>query len=103
PKTQGVGGAAMQPTVAPDGTKVFELTTEVTKWEVEPGKFVDAMTYNGVVPGPTIKVNVGDKVRVVLHNKLAESTAIHFHGLDTPNAMDGVTDITQVPVKLGAD
>src|SRR4051794_345084 len=101
-KTAGLGGQLLPPTVAPDGTKVFDVTAAVTKWEVEPGKSVDAMTYNGVVPGPTIQVGVGDKVRVNLHNKLQESTSIHFHGIETPNAMDGVPDITQEPVKPGA-
>jgi FtsP/CotA-like multicopper oxidase with cupredoxin domain len=37
----------------------------------------------------------------VLHNELPESTAIHFHGLELPNAMDGVPFITQPPVKPG--
>jgi FtsP/CotA-like multicopper oxidase with cupredoxin domain len=54
-----------------------------------------------MVPGPTIKVNIGDKLRIVLNNQMEESTTIHFHGLKTPNAMDGVPDITQAPVKKG--
>jgi FtsP/CotA-like multicopper oxidase with cupredoxin domain len=102
-KTQGLGAQLLSPTTAPDGTLVFELTTARTKWEVEPGKFVEAMTYNGTVPGPTIKVPDGAKVRVVLHNQLDQSTSIHFHGLQIPNAMDGVPDITQAPVKPGQD
>jgi uncharacterized cupredoxin-like copper-binding protein len=101
--TQGIGAQVLAPTVLPDGTKQFELTAAVTKWEVSPGKTVDAMTYNGTVPGPTLKVNPGDHVRILLHNKLPESTSIHFHGLITPNSMDGTTDITQDPVKPGAD
>jgi FtsP/CotA-like multicopper oxidase with cupredoxin domain len=101
--TQGVGVQVLAPTVLPDGTKQFELTAAVTKWEVAPGKIVDAMAYNGTVPGPTLKVDPGDHVRIVLHNKLPESTSIHFHGLITPNAMDGTTDVTQDPVKPGAD
>ena len=52
-------------------------------------------TYNGAVPDPTMRANPGDKVQVVLHNELPESTAIHVHGLRLPNAMDGVPDITQ--------
>lgn len=102
-KTEGVGGQLLEPTILPDGTKQFELTTAVTKWEVSPGKFVDAMTYNGTVPGPTIKVGTNEHIRVILHNQLPESTAIHFHGLTTPNSMDGVTYVTQDPVKPGAD
>ena len=100
-KTQGVGGQELAPTVLADGTKQFELTTSIVKWEVEPGRFVDAWTYNGTVPGPTLRADHGDKVQVVLHNQLPESTAIHFHGLMTPNAADGVPYITQPPVKPG--
>ena len=40
-------------------------------------------------------------MRVVLRNELPESTVIHFHGIDLPNAMDGVPDITQPPVRPG--
>jgi manganese oxidase len=102
-KTEGLGAQVLAPEVLADGTKQFELTTSVTQWEVSPGKKVDAMTYNGTVPGPTIKVNPGDRVRIILHNQLPESTSIHFHGLTTPNAMDGTTEVTQDPVKSGED
>lgn len=102
-KTAGEGGKVLEPTVLPDGTKQFDLTTKVVDWEVEPGKVVKAMAYNGVVPGPTIRVSPGDKVNVVLHNELPESTVIHFHGLDLPAELDGVPDITQPPVKPGQD
>jgi FtsP/CotA-like multicopper oxidase with cupredoxin domain len=101
--TEGVGAQLLAPTALPDGTKEFELTAAVTKWEVSPGKTVDAMTYNGTVPGPTIEVDPGDHVRIVLHNHLPESTSIHFHGLITPNAMDGTTYVTQDPVTPGSD
>ncbi len=100
--TKGTGGQLIKPTVLPDGTKEFHLTTEVTKWEVEPGKFVEAWTYNGMVPGPTFHVNVGDKVRIVVRNNLPESTSTHWHGLQVPNDQDGVSDITQDPIKPGS-
>ncbi|MGQ0519623.1 MAG: multicopper oxidase domain-containing protein [Actinomycetota bacterium] len=99
--TEGKGAQLLAPTVLADGTKQFDLTTRIVQWEVEPGKRVEAWTYNGTVPGPTIKVDPGDKVRVVLENELPESTVIHFHGIDIPNALDGVPDITQPPVKPG--
>ncbi len=101
-KTEGLGGQDLAPKVLADGTKEFDLTAKIVKWEVEPGKMVDAWAYNGTVPGPTIKVNVGDKVRVVVKNELPESTAVHFHGIKVPNAMDGVPDITQPPVTPGS-
>jgi FtsP/CotA-like multicopper oxidase with cupredoxin domain len=87
--------------VLADGTKEFDLTASIIDWEVAPGKVVKAWAYNNQVPGPWIKVNVGDKVRVVLDNQLPQSTVIHFHGIETPNPMDGVPDVTQPPVKPG--
>jgi FtsP/CotA-like multicopper oxidase with cupredoxin domain len=95
------GGTLLEPTVLADGTKQFELTAKIVDWEVEPGKVVKAWTYNGIVPGPEIKVAVGDKVQIVLHNELPESTVIHFHGVRVPNSMDGVDPFTQDPVEPG--
>jgi manganese oxidase len=101
-KTEGLGGQLLAPKVLPDGTKQFDLTAKIVDWELEPGKIVKAWTYNGAVPGPTLKAEVGEKVKIVIKNELPESTAIHFHGLLTPNSMDGVPDITQEPIKPGA-
>jgi FtsP/CotA-like multicopper oxidase with cupredoxin domain len=99
--TKGVGAQDLAPKVLPDGTKEFDLTASAFDWEVEPGKVVKAWGYNQQVPGPTIRVGVGDKVRIVLKNELPESTVLHPHGLVVPNAMDGVPDITQKPIKPG--
>jgi FtsP/CotA-like multicopper oxidase with cupredoxin domain len=95
------GGTRLEPIVLPDGTKEFDLTAKIVDWEVEPGKIVKAWTYNGMVPGPEIKVDVGDKLRIVLKNELPESTVLHFHGVRVPNSMDGVDPYTQEPVKPG--
>ena len=100
-ETAGAGAQELAPTVLPDGTKEFELTASVFDWEVEPGKVVKAWGFNEQVPGPTLRVGVGDKVRFVVHNELEESTAVHWHGLTVPNAQDGVPDITQEPIKPG--
>jgi FtsP/CotA-like multicopper oxidase with cupredoxin domain len=100
-RTSGVGAQPLKPKVLPDGTKQFTLVAKNVKWEVEPGKVVDAMAYNGQIPGPDIHVDVGDKVQVVLKNELTESTVIHWHGVPITNAMDGVADITQPPVTPG--
>jgi FtsP/CotA-like multicopper oxidase with cupredoxin domain len=99
--TAGKGNQLLSPKVLADGTKEFALTTEIVDWEVEPGRIVQAWAYNGQVPGPEIRVAVGDKVRVVLTNKLPMGTDIHHHGLDLPFAMDGVAPITQALVKPG--
>ena len=99
--TEGVGNQLMEPKILADGTKEFDITAAVIDWEVEPGRTVRAWAYNAMVPGPMIKVSSGDSVRVVLDNQLPQSTAIHFHGIETPNSMDGVPDVTQPPVKPG--
>jgi FtsP/CotA-like multicopper oxidase with cupredoxin domain len=99
PNTKGVGNQLLKPKVLGDGTKEFHLTAELADWEVEPGNTVRAWTFNGTVPGPWIKVDVGDKVKVVVDNKLPMSTGVHFHGLEVPFNMDGVPDITQQPIK----
>ncbi len=95
--TVGKGGQMMEPTILEDGTKEFVITSKVVDWEVEPGKIVQAWTYNGVVPAPEIHVNSGDKVRIVLKNELPDSTSLHFHGIQVPNVMDGVDPYTETP------
>ena len=84
------------------GVKVYDRTVKVVQWEAEPGRRVEAWTYNGVVPAPQIRVREGDRVRVHLENELPQSTVIHFHGLEVPNDQDGVPFLTQPPVKPGA-
>ncbi|HKA83739.1 MAG TPA: multicopper oxidase domain-containing protein [Acidimicrobiales bacterium] len=100
-ETEGAGNQVLEPTVQAGGIKEFELTAKVTPWEVEPGTKVDAWTYNGTVPGPQIRVDVGDRVRIVLHNELPMGTDLHLHGIDVDNAMDGVAPITQSLVEPG--
>ena len=101
-KTSGVGNEELEYSVSADGYKVFNLVAKVIPWEVEPGKFVDGWSYNGLIPGPVIRVNVGDKVRIVLKNELPESTSLHLHGIRVPNAMDGVDPYTQKPITPGS-
>jgi FtsP/CotA-like multicopper oxidase with cupredoxin domain len=100
-ETEGRGNIPLEPEIASDGAKVFNLTAEIVEWEVEPGKFVDAWTYNGMVPGPAIRVESGDLVRVVVDNQLPMGTDVHWHGIQTPNEMDGVAPITQPLIESG--
>ena len=99
--TEGKGNQLLEPKILPDGTKEFELTAAITPWEVSPGKFVDVWTYNGMVPGPMIKVDVGDKVKVIFNNDTPMGSDIHWHGLPVPNNQDGVSPLTQPTVKSG--
>jgi manganese oxidase len=83
------------------GAKEFHLHAQPVKRELLPGQFMNHWGYNGTMPGPTIQVTEGDRVRIVLHNHLPEPTELHLHGLELPNAMDGVPHITQDPIKPG--
>ncbi|CAA9535579.1 MAG: Multicopper oxidase [uncultured Thermomicrobiales bacterium] len=98
--TAGLGGQPLAFELDGD-VKVFRLTCQVVQWEVTPGKWVEAWTYNGVTPGPEIRVTEGDKVRIHVFNELPQSTAVHWHGLVVPNNQDGVPFLTQPPVKPG--
>ena len=99
-ETEGLGGQPMKPVMDGD-VKVFELTAQEIEWEVAPGDVRQAMAYNGQVPGPEIRVQLGDRVRIILHNELPESTGIHYHGLTVPNDQDGVPGLTQPLVLPG--
>jgi uncharacterized cupredoxin-like copper-binding protein len=100
-ETEGVGNQILEPEILADGTKKFYLTAEVIPWEVSPGEIVEAWAYNGQVPGPQIKVDVGDSVQVEFTNLTPMGSDIHWHGLRTPNAQDGVSPYTQEPVSTG--
>ena len=57
--------------------------------------------YEGAVPGPLLRVHQGDDVKIQLTNELATVTAIHWHGVRVPNAMDGVPYLSQQPAQPG--
>jgi manganese oxidase len=100
-ETMGIGNQLMEPEILADGTKRFELTAEVIPWEVSPGEFVEAWAYNGQVPGPYIKLDVGNRVQIELTNLTPMGTDIHWHGIHTPNDQDGVSPYTQDPIATG--
>ena len=83
------------------GVKVFHLVAEVVKREFLPGRAFDVWGYNGCMPGPTIEVNQGDRVRLIVDNHLPESTSVHWHGFEVPIEMDGVPGVTQDPIPPG--
>jgi manganese oxidase len=100
-KTEGLGGQTLA-SKTEAGIRVFDVTAKVVQWEVKPGTKYEAWTYNGVVPGPEIRVKQGETVKVRLKNELPESTSIHWHGLELADyKQDGVTYVTQDPVQPG--
>src|SRR3990167_2169299 len=84
-----------------NGQKVFNLTAQPVRWNIFKDVTVTAWAYNGMVPGPLIRVTEGDKVKILVKNNLPEATTIHWHGVLVPNNMDGIPDETQKPIQPG--
>lgn len=84
-----------------DGVKEFHLRPMPVKRELLPGQKFNFYGYNGSMPGPTIEVIDGDRVRIVVHNELPEPTTVHWHGLEGPNNMDGIPFVTQPLIPPG--
>ena len=57
--------------------------------------------YDGGVPGPVLRIRQGERVRVNFENRLTQLSTVHWHGVRIANAMDGVPELTQVPVAPG--
>jgi FtsP/CotA-like multicopper oxidase with cupredoxin domain len=65
------------------------------------GVTVRTWSYQGEIPGPEIRVRMGDTVQVALANRLPDPTTVHWHGVAIRNDMDGVPGVTQAPVAAG--
>lgn len=62
------------------------------------GKKRHAMAVNGQLPAPTLSFTIGDTALIYVHNYSAEPTSIHWHGVQLPERMDGVSYLTQMPI-----
>ena len=65
------------------------------------GRIVTTWAYGDSVPGRPIRAQVGDRVRVRMHNLLPEATSVHWHGLAIRNDMDGVPGLTTPAIGSG--
>ena len=88
PSTITLDGSSL-PWKMESGVKVFHLIAEPVVREFAPGMKVRCWGYNGSTPGPTIEAVEGDRVRILVTNKLPEHTTVHWHGVFLPNGMDG--------------
>ena len=80
----------------------YTLTAERARIRTSSGRVIQAWTFNGITPGPQLTVRAGQLVQVTLHNRdISEGVTIHWHGVDVPNAMDGVAGVTQNAVRPG--
>ncbi len=78
------------------------LTAKQAVVPLSSGKTVEAWTYNGQIPGPELRFRQGELIEVTLVNEdITDGATIHWHGLDVPNAEDGVAGATQDAVMPG--
>lgn len=82
---------------------VLEVNIEARLADVElvPGYPTTLWTYDGGLPGPLLRAQVGDRLIVHFKNSLPEPTSVHWHGLRIPNDMDGVPDEPYPPIAPG--
>jgi len=80
------------------------LTAEQGDVELEGGPTLDGYTLNGSSPGPEIRATEGDLVEARLVNEsVPDGVTLHWHGVDVPNAEDGVAGVTQDAVPTGGE
>jgi FtsP/CotA-like multicopper oxidase with cupredoxin domain len=80
----------------------FALTAKKATIRLASGRTIDALTFDGRSPGPELRVRQGDLVQVKLVNQdVSRGVTIHWHGVDVPNAEDGVAGVTEDAVLPG--
>jgi len=83
---------------------LVDLTARQGKVELASGRTVEGYSLNKTSPGPLIEATVGQLVEVRLHNENVKAgISLHWHGIDVPNAQDGVAGVTQDAVGVGED
>ena len=79
----------------------YKLSAEKSNFNFDKNFTSDLWLYNHENPGPLLKANKGDILKVNFTNNLDEPTSIHWHGIKNINKMDGVPYLTQDPVQPG--
>ena len=81
-----------------------ELVAREGKTRLASGREFDGFTLNSTTPGPTIRATAGQLVEVRLRNaSVKDGVSLHWHGVDVPNAEDGVAGVTQDAVIIGGE
>ncbi len=97
--------AWLTPTVSAKKTAsmAFELTAKPGKIHIVGPDFpaTDVWGFNAQVPGVPIRIKLGQSLDATIHNALEVPTAVHWHGIRLPNAMDGVAGLTQAAIQPG--
>ncbi len=99
---QGTSVADKVETASGPADVTVELIARKEKTKLASGREVNGYTLNGQTPGPTIKATIGQLVEVHLRNEsVSNGVTLHWHGIDVPNAEDGVAGVTQDAVEVG--
>jgi FtsP/CotA-like multicopper oxidase with cupredoxin domain len=100
--TQIFGPKEAEITIEDGDWKTVHLTASKFMWQFRDDQPpVEVWGYNEQIPGPTIRLRAGDKLRLYFRNDLDEASSVHWHGLVVPNSMDGIGGLTQPPVLPG--
>ena len=99
------GGTSVKDLVA-DPSRPADVTVNLVarqgKVKLASGREVDGYSLNGTTPGPTITATEGQMIEVRVRNaSVDDGIALHWHGIDVPNAEDGVAGVTQDAVGVG--
>lgn len=78
----------------------YDLRAEYVEKEINGKKFT-MLGYNGMIPGPTIKVTQGSEITINFKNNFDMETTLHSHGVRMDNEFDGAPPVTQAPIKPG--
>lgn len=85
--------------------ELLEIELRATPLMVSPASGVrfSGIAYNGTIPGPLLRAQLGQRIRVRFRNDAGLPASIHWHGLLLPNDMDGVAGVTQPAVQSGGE
>lgn len=99
-ETAGLAEARISETVELENGDAYNLTASIVKKAIG-DSVVKMLAYNGMIPGPLIKVKQGAEVTLNFTNNTDVETTIHSHGVRLENKFDGVPDVTQKAVRPG--
>ncbi len=99
------GAAPLLPRVSHAGPRAFALTAAPAAASLVGSDWPETRVwaYNGAVPGPELRMQQGETLRLTAGNRLDQPTTIHWHGVRLPIAMDGVPELSQDPIPPGGD
>lgn len=99
-KTEGLSEVRSSEIVNLKDGDSYDLVASVVKKNIN-GKEIKMLAYNGMIPGPTIKVKQGSTITINLKNETDVETSLHSHGVRLDSKYDGVIGMDQVAVKPG--